>query len=110
MDRRAFMASLGGAALWPLAARAQEAGRVYRLGILIPATRASIEPFFDELLRRSIVEPVLDPDDLSLLLDERLTDGQWDNLTTAVWNLNRQAVSIPFLLAASQKTRRFARR
>src|SRR5664279_1563971 len=49
MLRRQFMSALGSAALLPLAARAQEAGRIYRLGILIPATRASIEPFFDEL-------------------------------------------------------------
>jgi putative ABC transport system substrate-binding protein len=49
IHRRQFISALGSAALLPLAARAQEAGRIYRLGILIPATRASIEPFFDEL-------------------------------------------------------------
>jgi putative tryptophan/tyrosine transport system substrate-binding protein len=40
----------------PLAARAQEAGRVYRLGILIPATRESIAAFFDELRSNGFVE------------------------------------------------------
>jgi putative tryptophan/tyrosine transport system substrate-binding protein len=49
MNRREFIASVGGVALSPLAAHAQEPGRIYRLGILIPAARASIEPFFDEL-------------------------------------------------------------
>ncbi|MGZ3295380.1 MAG: ABC transporter substrate-binding protein, partial [Xanthobacteraceae bacterium] len=56
MDRREFMAAIGGVALSPLAARAQEAGRIYRLGVLIPATRASVEPFFDELRINGFVE------------------------------------------------------
>ena len=50
------MSAFGGAALMPLAARAQEASRTYRLGVLIPATRASIEPFFDELRLNGFTE------------------------------------------------------
>jgi putative tryptophan/tyrosine transport system substrate-binding protein len=56
MNRRQFIAATGTLALSPLAAHAQEAGRAYRLGILIPATRASIEPFFDELRINGFVE------------------------------------------------------
>lgn len=56
INRRQFIAGLGAAAVSPIAARAQEAGRIYRLGVLIPATQASIAAFFDELRINGFVE------------------------------------------------------
>jgi putative ABC transport system substrate-binding protein len=59
LKRREFIKVLGGAAAaWPLAARAQESGRTYRLGFLVPSPKdsQSMAAFFDELRREGFIE------------------------------------------------------
>jgi putative tryptophan/tyrosine transport system substrate-binding protein len=59
MKRRDFISLLGGAvAVWPLIVRAQDAGRTYRIGFLLPSTRESLAvvALFDELRLNGFVE------------------------------------------------------
>jgi len=43
MNRRAFIAGLGGAVVWPAVARAQQTERVRRIGVLMPGTADDAE-------------------------------------------------------------------
>ncbi len=77
MKRRDFITLLGGAATaWPFAARAQQAGKVYRIGFLGNSTAALeanlVEPFREGLRDLGYVEGQ------NILIEYRWAEGEYD--------------------------------
>lgn len=62
----------------------------------------NVDEFAAAALRASVVAPELEDDTWEYLVDEVLSDGQYEQLTTAMWELNRSGVSVPFSRAASR--------
>jgi putative ABC transport system substrate-binding protein len=76
MRRREFITLLGGAAAWPIAARAQQGERMRRIGALAPLPAAVFAPFFSELRQLGFIEGQ------TLAVDRRGFDARYDQLFT----------------------------
>lgn len=53
------------------------------------------------LIRKCLVEPELSDEAVNELIEDQLTDGQYDRLADTAWALNRRSADIPFSLAGS---------
>jgi putative ABC transport system substrate-binding protein len=93
IGRRGFIAALGGAAAaWPLAARAQQAGKIYRIGFLandpnIPAQPAG-QAFLDGLRESGFIEGK------NIIVERRFAEGRTDRYTELVAELTRLRVDV----------------
>jgi putative tryptophan/tyrosine transport system substrate-binding protein len=110
MRRREFISLLGGAAVaWPLAARAQQAGKVWRIGMLetipAPANAANIEALRNGLRELGYVEG------RNLVIEYQSADGRAERFPALAADLVRLNVDLivtrgtPSALAARNATR-----
>jgi putative ABC transport system substrate-binding protein len=92
MNRREFITLVGGAAAWPLAARAQQAGKMYRIGFLGNSTAAlegSLVGSFREGLRDlGYVEGQ------NILIEYRWAEGQYEQFPALIAELLAQRVEV----------------
>jgi putative tryptophan/tyrosine transport system substrate-binding protein len=119
MKRRAFITLLGGAAAWPLAARAQQGERMRRIGALIggaveadPESRGRVSALREELTRRGWSEgrnlhidyhwPGSDPDRIHVFAGELVAtapDAIFATSTPATIGVLQATRSIPIVFA-----------
>src|SRR5262249_46567096 len=92
MKRRDLIMLIGGAAAWPLAARAQQAGRGYRIGVLEMSSAASNAANIDAL-RKSLRELGY-VEGQNLVLDYRSADGRTERFPQLAAELLRLNVDV----------------
>jgi putative tryptophan/tyrosine transport system substrate-binding protein len=91
--RREFISTLfGGAAIWPLAAQAQQAGKVYHIGFLandptIPTQPAGLA-FLDGLRENGFIEGK------NVIIERRFAEGRVDQYAPLVAELVRLGVNV----------------
>jgi putative tryptophan/tyrosine transport system substrate-binding protein len=94
LKRREFITLLGGAAAWPLEARAQQTGKVPRVGVLSPGNPPPGDPFrqaerFEAGLRVLGWQP-----GKTILVEYRYAQGQLDQLPGMAAELVRLPVDV----------------
>ena len=93
MKRRAFIALLGGvAASWPLAARAQQAGKLRRIGFLARTSAASLSPFLDSF--RQGLRDLGWVEGGNISIEYQFGDGQFNRLAELADTLVRSNVDV----------------
>ena len=109
MRRREFITLLAGATAWPLAARAQQPGKVLRIGYLGPATgRSPVEDAFEEGLQQHGWTK-----DQNIRIEYRYTGGRQDTVLPLVTEVVGSGVDVlvtwgpPLSLAAKRATPKF---
>src|SRR6516162_2942123 len=92
IQRREFIGALGSAAAWPLTARAQQAGKIYRIGFLandpaIPAQPAG-QAFLDGLSENGFIEGK------NIIVERRFAEGRTDRYSILATGLVQLGVDV----------------
>jgi putative tryptophan/tyrosine transport system substrate-binding protein len=119
MRRREFIKLIGGAAAaWPLAARAQQGGKVWRIGLLSGASREGASPNYDAFLQG--MRDLGYAEGRDFILEARFAGGRYERFpelaaelvrlkvdvlvtgtAAAIRTLQRATTTIPIVLAYS---------
>jgi ABC-type uncharacterized transport system substrate-binding protein len=91
MNRRTFIAVIGGAAAWPLAARAQQPALPV-VGVLIPSS-ADGSAYLTEALHRGLAEAGY-VDGRNLMIEYRWAEGRYDRLPELAADLVRRNLAV----------------
>src|SRR5215813_7827502 len=92
MRRRQFLTLLGGAAAWPMMARAQQAGAMPVVGLLGSGSQGSAGGAVDAL-RRTLEEAGY-VDGHNVRIEEKWAEGQYDRLPGLAAELVRRRVAV----------------
>jgi putative ABC transport system substrate-binding protein len=101
MRRREFIAGLGGAAAWPVVARAQQAGRTRRVGVFLtlavddPQSKSDMAAFLQVLAERGWIEG------RNLQLDYRVGLGDSSNIRKYAAELVALAPDVIFVIGTA---------
>ena len=92
MKRRHFITLLGAATAWPLAARAQQTGKIYRIGFLANDPAIPTQPvgqaFLDGLREDGFIEGK------NIVIERRFTEGRLDRYADLVTELLRLEMDV----------------
>ena len=104
MRRRQFITLLGGAAAWPLAARAQHAGKMWRIGFITHAHQSIYEILFERLRELGYVEGQ------NIIIERRYAEGRAERFQEFAAEMVRlkadliMTITTPAALAAKNTT------
>jgi putative tryptophan/tyrosine transport system substrate-binding protein len=98
MRRRAFITLVGGAAAWPLAARAQQPAKVARIGVLGLASAAAVAPYVNAV--RAGLRDLGYIEGKNLIIEYRFGDGKYDRLPDLAAQLVHLNVDVLVTFAA----------
>ena len=93
MNRREFMAFASGAVAWPLGARAQQAGKVHRIGYLAAGSSSDAAPFTIGSFRQGLRELGW-VEGQNIVIDYRFAEGRYDRLPDLAAELVRLKVDV----------------
>jgi putative tryptophan/tyrosine transport system substrate-binding protein len=93
LRRREFITLIGGAATWPLAARAQQVGKVPRIGYLSPGSAKPGPLAYHDEFRRGLRELGY-VEGRNIALEYRFADGNFDRLAQLAGELVQLNVDV----------------